>query len=420
MAESTLRDTDSVAKAASGLTARIAWRNLWRNKRRTWLTAGGIAFATLIVCFGMSAQVGTYGTMIENATRFLEGHLQISHPEYPDDTRLENTITSATELVRVLDAVPNIKVAPRAEAFALMSSDDRSFGGLLVGVDFEREQEIIVLFNGIKEGRLPQNEEEILLGATMARNLGARIGDEVVALGTAKEGGVAAMAQRVVGIYQSGQAEVDRTLMFVELPALQNAFALGDEVHKIVISGQDPQSLETEIAQVRRVVGNAGITRDWGVIMPEVRQAIQVDLIGGLLVFGTILILVSFSVINTFLMIVFERTREFGMLLAIGMRPGLIIRQVIAESFFVWVVGAGIGLSLSLLLVGWLSVSGIPVGDMGEFAETLYVSDRIYPALSMFGLLSAPLVLLVGTQIAGFIATLRIRRIRPVEALRGE
>ena len=420
MAETALSQPSHARLGTGGLTVRIAWRNLWRNKRRTWLTAGGITFATVLVCFGMSVQVGTYGAMIDNATGFFESHIQVSHPDYPDDQKLEQTMVHATELVRSLAALPNISVAPRAEAFALMSSDDRSFGGLLLGVDFAREQDIVVLFNSVQEGRIPSNDEEILLGATMARNLGARIGDDVVALGSAKQGGVAAMALTVVGIYQSGQAEIDRTLMFVRLPALQNAFALGDEVHKIAIQGADPQSLEREMSQIRRVVGDAGMTRDWGQFMPEIRQAIQVDWYGGFLIFGTILILVSFSVINTFLMIVFERTREFGMLLAIGMRPVLITRQVMAESFFVWVVGVGIGLGISLLLVSWLAVTGIPLGDAGELAEGFYVSDRVYPSFSLMGLASAPLVLLVGTQVAGFIATLRVRKIRPVAALRGE
>ena len=421
MAEAAIQLNDSRSSAGgSGLIVRIAWRNLWRNKRRTWLTAGGIAFSTLLVNFGMSMQVGSYDSMIGNATGLLEGQIQVSHPDYPEESKLEQTIKGATEFVRQLDEIPDIAVAPRAEAFALLSADERSFGGLIVGVDFEREARIITLFNTISDGRIPQNDEEMLIGSTMARNLGLSVGDEVVALGSAKEGGIAAMAQTVVGIYNSGQAELDRTLVFVTLPAAQNAFALGDEIHKVVMRGQNAQDLEKELEAISRTTGDRGLVRSWEEVIPELNQAIELDWVSAQLVYGIILLLVSFSVINTFLMVVFERTREFGMLIAIGMRPALIIWQVLAEAFFMWLVGVAIGVVVALALVVWLAQVGIPIEGMEEMAGSFYMSDRMYPAFSWIGLLAAPVVLFFGTQLAGVIATMRVRRIKPVEALRGE
>ena len=125
------------------------------------------------------------------------------------------------------------------------------------------------------------------------------------------------------------------------------------------------------------------------------------------------------------MMVVFERKREFGMLLAVGMQSGLIVRQVLAEAFFMWVVGVSIGLGIALMLITWLSFEGIPVADMGmegvdEMASMFYVPDRLYPGMSVSSLVFSPLVLLIGTQLAGLIAMLRIKNIQPVEALRGE
>ena len=421
MAEATLDFNESRRSAGgSSLIVRIAWRNLWRNKRRTWLTAGGIAFSTLLVNFGISMQVGSYDSMIGNATGLLEGQMQITHVEYPNETKLEQTIKGATALVQELDQIPNVVAAPRAEAFALLSADERSFGGLVVGVDFEREARIITLFKTISQGRVPQNDEEMLIGSTMARNLGLSVGDEVVALGSAKQGGIAAMAQTVVGIYNSGQAELDRTLVFVTLPAAQNAFALGDEVHKIVLRGENAQDLDEDLAAISRVTGDRGLVRSWEEVIPELNQAIQLDWVSAQLVYGIILLLVSFSVINTFLMVVFERTREFGMLIAIGMRPGLIVWQVLTEAFFMWIVGVVIGVVIALSLVIWLAQVGIAIEGMEEMAGSFYMSDRMYPAFSWVGILAAPVVLFFGTQLAGLIATMRVRKIKPVEALRGE
>ena len=136
--------------------------------------------------------------------------------------------------------------------------------------------------------------------------------------------------------------------------------------------------------------------------------------------YGVILVLVTFSVVNTFIMIVFERTREFGMLLALGTRPGVIIGQVMVEALMMWVVGAATGLLLSGIVLGWAGASGIPLGGMEEIAKQYYMPSRLYPSITLASLCVAPLVLLLGTQLAALLATLRIRKLRPVEALRSE
>ncbi len=404
----------------AGLIARIAWRNLWRNKRRTWLTAGGIAFATLIVSFSMAIQLGAYGLMIESATALWEGDIQITHPRYPEDAKLDQTIPGATELMRQIEVLPGIEATPRAGAFALVSAGERSFGGLVWGVDFQREQKLFKFFQSIDEGRLPIGPDEVLVGRTMARNVGVSIGDELVMLGSGKEGGIAALAQEIVGIFNSGQTELDRTFLFAELEAVQNAFHLGDEIH-VVATRIDDQALLIDQAEKLEVeVGPELSVRTWRNFMPEVVQSIELDRIGGQLVYAAILVLVSFSVINTFLMIVFERKREFGMLLAIGMKPGLIMRQVLSEAFFMWLVGFALGAVLSIAATWYLMIEGIPLAGFEEVAGTFYISDKIYPGLSLATIFTAPVILLIGTQLAGLIATLRVRKISPVDALRGE
>ena len=407
--------------SARGFIARIAWRNLWRNPRRTWLTAGAIAFASLLVSASMSLQAGSYKTMVATATGLLYGQIQIIHPRYEDDQKLEYTLNHATETLRKLDALPGLVVAPRVEAFALVSAEERSFGGLLSGVDFDRELQAVTFFRKIAQGRLPQADDEILIGALMARNLNVRPGDEIIFLGTAKEGGVAALAFTVAGIFQSGQAELDRTLSFARLSAVQNGFALGDEVHRFVISTQ-PERVADDVKRIQTVVDRSedAWVRGWTEFLPDVVQAIELDRAMGRIMYGVLLLLVSFSVVNTFIMIVFERTREFGMLLGIGMQPGLIVRQTMLEAVFVWAVGVIFGLTLSLALVGYLAVSGLPVAGIQELADTFYIEDRIYPAVTPASLLAAPLVLLMGTQLAALAASGRIYRLRAVQAVRAE
>ncbi|MEM7097785.1 MAG: FtsX-like permease family protein [Pseudomonadota bacterium] len=399
---------------------RIAWRNLWRNKRRTWLTAGGIAFAIFLVSLGMSFQVGSYASMINNATSMYLGQMQISHRDYVEDEKLENTLLGATELQRRLNATFDIAIAPRAQAFALVSVGERSFGGLTVGVDFAAEKQVVNFFRNVNQGELPSSADEVLIGATLARNLGAQLGDELVVLGTAKEGGVAALALTISGTFESGQAELDRTLLFTALETVQNGFELGDELHQFVIRVKDLDRLAQVKAALQSsdILGDGLVVRTWPEYLPELVQSIELDRISAQLMYGVILILVTFSVVNTFLMVVFERTREFGMLLAVGMRPTAIMSQVLIEAALMWLIGVLIGLSLTVGIVGYYAQVGLSIAGMEELSAQFYMDPRIYPGLSADIFLLAPLVLLVGTQFAALFATVRVRRLDPVVALR--
>ncbi len=408
------------ARTFGGLTWRLAWRNLWRNRRRTWLTAGGIAFASLLVTLSMSLQQGSYNAMISSATGFYLGQAQINHVLYEDEGKLEQTVTHATELRRALLQVPGLQVAPRVQVFALASVEQRSFGAAVVGVDFAAEQGLVSFFDRVTQGELPVAEDEVLVGEAMARNLGAKLGDELVLLGTGKEGGIGALALTISGLYDSGRPELDRSLVFSHLATVQNGFGLGDEVHAMVLGFPDLEQLPAQVDRLSRDLPANAILRTWQQLLPEVVQSIELDRVSAVLFYGSILVLVTFSVVNTFIMIVFERTREFGMLLALGTRPGIIMRQVQAEAFMMWVVGTAVGLFLSNVLVGWAAVQGIPLAGMEEMMQQYYMPTRLYPAISLFSMVLAPLVLLIGTQLAAFFATLRVRRLKPVNALRAE
>lgn len=420
MAEVALNERDTPVSQGGGLIWRLAWRNLWRNRRRTWLTGGGIAFACLLVSFSMAIQAGSYSMMIDSATEFLSGQLQISNPDYVQDEKFEQTLVGATELERTLQADTALTITPRVHAYALVSAGERSFAGLLSGVDFDRERKIVTFFEKVREGQLPSNDQEVVIGQIMARNLGVGIGDELIYLGSAKEGGIAALALRVSGIFSSGQAEVDRTMTFADINAVRNAFALGDEVHQFVGKFAQVEDVDAKVIALQAQLGSRALVRGWPEFMPDVLQSIELDRIGGRLIYAAILILVSFSVINTFLMVVFERTREFGMLLSIGMRPGLITRQILVEALYMWGLGVSVGSLLALIVVLILLQVGIPISGVEEIAQTFYIEDRIYPSVEWQSFVAAPGVLLVGTQLAGLFAMLRIRRLRPVTAMRAE
>ena len=407
----------------------LAWRNLWRNKTRTLLTAFGIAFAVFLVSFAMSMQGGSYDDMIKAATRFYTGHAQINQRDSVTDSKLEQTVPNASALREQLQNRFALVALPRVQAFGVVSKDERSIGGMLVGVDFMAEAAQLDLFKKISAGGLPRGPDQALVGAAMARNLGADLGDDIVILGSGKRGGVAAMALSIGGILDTGQSELDRSLLFAPIESVQEAFDLDDEVHNLVLVLEDYAQGAVLAQSVDELLQQDQSYRTWQQLLPEVEQGIELDRVTAEIFYYILLILVSFAVLNTFVMVIFERTREFGMLMALGLRPWQIIGQVQIEAFFLGLSGALIGLVLSAVLVAYLSEVGIPLSAYGEreaaakeaFAKLQAGSiTHMYPAFSIASMATAPLVLMVGTQLSALFCMLRVRRLNPVAALRVE
>ncbi|MFV2090285.1 MAG: ABC transporter permease, partial [Pseudomonadales bacterium] len=399
----------------------IAWRNLWRNRRRTWLTSGGIAFSVWLLVVAMSMQNGTFEMMIDNGARLMLGHVQIQHPEYQDDPRVEFTVKDSGELVDRLENLPGVTIASeRVQSFALISFGERSFGAQVVGVDAAREASWSTLPEMVVDGRYLAGSGEAFIGSILARNLGVGTGDELVVLGTARRGGVAAVVAEVVGIFTSGQTVLDRGLMQIPIDDFREAWNLaGNEAHSVVILSDTVAESERVARRLTPQDGELWKALDWRALMPEAVQTIDIKYIGTQLFFALVAVIVSFSIVNTFMMTVFERTPEFGMLMAIGMKPGRIMLQLAHEALYLAVLGIALGLFVSALVLVPLAEFGMPLpAEATEILKQYNIPDRMYPEFSSGAALAAGAIMLVGTQLAALVPALRIRRMRPIEALR--
>ena len=403
---------------------RLAWRNLQRNKSRTWLTAGGIGFSVLLVSFAMSMQSGSYEIMIDSATRYFSGHGQVSDASYIDQPRFERTVPNATALQAELETIDGLSVMPRVQAFAVVSMGEKSLGGMVVGVDFAAETRFLDIYDNVIEGQIPRASDEALIGSSMARNLGARVGDELIVLGSGKQGAVAAAIFIIAGIVETGQVELDRTLVFAPIAGVADAFYLQDEVHMLLLMVENLSQLGAIGAQIETKLTGPLALQTWQELMPMIEQSIELDKAGAQLFYSLLLILVVFAVVNTFVMVLFERTREFGLFMALGMRPWQVIGQVQFEALLLSLLGVGLGLALALPLINYLSAVGIPLEHMGgeEAARQMQMGsfDRLFPKATLASLLTAPMVMIVGTQLAALVSTVRVRGIHPVSALRVE
>ncbi|MDE0658635.1 MAG: FtsX-like permease family protein [Gammaproteobacteria bacterium] len=388
------------------------------------MSAGGIGFAIFLVTVGMSWQAGTYDAWIDTATGLMSGHAQVQHPAYFDNPEMRHNLAEGSDLTRRLEGVPGVvAVAPRAEAFALVSAEERSFGAMVMGVDPVRDAALSDLSTHLAAGEYLPRPDSALVGTALATNLGIELGDEIVVLGSAAEGGVGALVSRVDGLFETGRAEVDRSVLQIGLAAMQAGFDLGDAVHRVVIKTRDARGVTDMRATLEAAMPAGGRLLDWNELLPELEQAIQIDRATAAMTYWLLLLVVAMSVVNAFIMTVFERTREFGMLLAIGMRPNAIIAMLTIEALCVWAMGTIIGIALCLAVVMPLSAVGIDISGiegMDAMVGQLMMPERLYPALNVEVLVESPGWMLLGTLIAALIPAFRVRRMAVVEALREE
>jgi putative ABC transport system permease protein len=414
---------DVLAQAAgpTGLLLAIAWRNLWRNGRRTWFTAGGIAFACLLLLFSRSMQLGGYKGQVEATTALLTGHMQVQHERYLDDPKLEYRVNDAAAIAATLREHPRIiATALRSSSFALLSVDERSFGAQVIGVQPAVENQFSSFPSAVIEGRYLSGGQEAVLGDLLARNLGAGIGDELVVLGSGPEGGVAALAVTIVGIFSTGLSALDRALVQLPLEVFNEGFFLGDSASYIVLQFDDVDATEQVLADLDSVVPAGLALRPWQDLLPEVVQGIALDKVSAMVMYFIITVIVLFSIVNTFIMTVFERTREFGMLLAVGMHPWRVIGMLQLEALWLALLGGLLGAICAVPLLTWAIGTGIPLGGLEELSPGMIMPTHIRGGFALGQFLIVPLVFVVGCQFASLVPGLRLLRMKPVEALRAD
>jgi len=402
---------------------RLAWRNIWRQKRRTWLTALAMVFSNILLVFMISLQFGSYDMMINNSLAMFSGQVQVQHRGYQDDEKMRQAIDGIAALATdIRGRFPQAAVAARASAYVLVSSEERSFATQLVGVEPDFEPAVSSISGLLTSGQYLASPDaaEVVIGAVMARNLKVGVGDELTFLGSGIDGSFAAGVVKVKGIFSSGSQELDRSLAEVPLAYFQDAFAMGERGHVIALAVPDLAAVPALLGPLRGMVGDRKelVVLDWEALMPGLKQAIQADMTSAWFMYGVLIMLVAFSVLNTQLMSVLERTREFGVIMALGIKPRRLAMLVFLETFMMAAIGLVIGVLLGSLLTGYYAHTGFSYPGMEEMAAKFNMSPEMYPALGPVSVLLGPSVVFVFCLLATIYPAFKLYRLRPVEAMR--
>jgi len=405
------------------ISLRLAWRNLWRHKRRTWLTVGAMIFSNSLLVFSISLQFGSYDMMIDNTLQVFSGHIQLQHKAYLDNPKMRYTLPDISATAQKLrDELQLKSIAARAAGFALASSQDRSYGIQIIGVEPLYETGVSSIPGLVKEGRYLQKNsfDEIVIGSALARNLKVKVGDELTFLGSGLDHSFAAGVVHIVGIFESGLADLDRNMAQISLAYFDDTFAMHGQGHSIVIRTNhidDVGHLQTRIMALFDKQADIAV-RNWDELQPGLKQAIQADMTSAWFMYMVLIVLVAFSVLNTQLMSVLERTREFGTMMALGLRPGNLSRLVVMETLMMSCLGLLLGVLIGFVITAYLSVVGFYYPGMEEMAVRFNLPDRMYPSVSLLSLLLGPGIVAIGSLLASIYPATRLYRLLPIEAMR--
>ncbi|MDV5169318.1 ABC transporter permease [Photobacterium rosenbergii] len=401
---------------------KLAWRNIWRQKRRTILTASALALTLALSLFMRSLQEGTYANNIENAARFYTGLIQLQHPEFAESNSIDDLLPMDRAFLEPVSTNPTvIRVLPRIESFALAASGDKSKGVMVLGVDTQAEDSYSNISNRLERGDfLSPDDQQVLIGEGVARYFGLGVGDELILYGQGYRGQTAAGLYRVKGILDFPVAQLDSQLVYMPIALAQTLYSTEEQVTAWVLDIKPLGQLNATEAQLKQAYGDTVNVRDWQDLAPEMAQQILMDKAGGIFIMYLLYGVVGFGLFATLLMMTLERQREFGVMLATGMLKRKIITLIGLESLMIGFLGIAMGMVITLPVLVWFYFN--PITLTGETAELVLEMgwDPILPmALDPVLMLDQILIVLVLLVVCLMYPMWRIRRLEVVKALKG-
>jgi putative ABC transport system permease protein len=408
----------------SATTVRIAWRSLWRNPRRTSLALAAIGLSVTLVLTYTSV-LRAYGDwIVDTMTGPMLGHVQAHAPGWRKDRLIDQTLRDVDRMLIQVRTDPNVAGATaRLYAPALAARGEEGFAVIVIGLDTAAESGPARLLP--PPGRTLR-QREAMVGRQLGESMGLRVGDQLAIVGQGVDGSLANELFTAVTLVTTSVDLVNRQGVMIDLTEAQTLFAMPGEAHELVIHSARPAAARELAARVAAMPSLAGAeVLDWERLAPEMISLIQIVDIAGLLVLVLVFVAAIAGVANTMLMATFERTREFGMLLALGVRPLRIVVLVLLESLALGAIGALVGAAAGVILVAVTHRTGIDYatltgGGPGELSFAgLRWSLRFYPTLTALDVVRTAAAVGVTSLIAAAWPALRASRQEPARALRG-
>ncbi|WP_282775511.1 ABC transporter permease [Phaeodactylibacter xiamenensis] len=401
---------------------KMAWRNIWRNRRRTFITAASILFAVLFASFMDSLQRGAWDNMINNVVNYYFGYVQVHQDGYWEEQSIDKAFPLADSLEQV-GAVEGVEaVLPRLESFALAAAGETTSGVLVAGILPNVENKMTDLENRLVEGEyLTESDEAVLVASGVADKLGLALGDTLVLISQGYRGVNAAGKYPIKGIAKFGSPDLNKQMVYLPLPAAQYFYGAPGLATSLALKLGGQDDIKPVVAALRTQLDTSAYeVMDWEELLPDLVQARELDTAGNVIVYFILYMIIAFGIFGTILMMSKEREYEFGVLISIGLQRWQLALSVWVEVILLGVLGALSGILLSMPIVYYFKVNPIRFG--GEMASSLekFGFEPIFPAtFDMQIFMTQALYVFILTAVLALYPIFKIRKLQPVQAMRG-
>ena len=397
----------------------LAWRNLWRNHRRTTIMLAAITVGVWAMIFMTALMRGMVDDMLLNSIRSLPGEVQIHHPAYRDDPSINNSMPAPTaELIDVLQMPEVVAWTSRVRVPAVISSERDSRGMVLLGVEPVSEMAVSFDTDSIIEGRFLEdsNDRGLVIGLKMAEHLETELGKRVVVMSQDPDNNIADRGFRVVGIYKAKLASLEETYVYAGRDTIQQLLNIENQVSEIAITGEDYRNVDKWYPKIKQATGENVDTLPWYEINAYLGSMMSM-MDGFVLVWVVVIFLaLSFGLVNTLVMAVFERIREIGLMQALGMRPSMILYQILLESLLLLLIGLLLGNIIAVATIIPLQ-DGIDISVVAKGMEMMGSSSMLYPALKIEDMVLANVIVIILGLLTSILPAWRAASLDPIKAL---
>ncbi len=398
---------------------KLAWRNIWRNRRRSLivLTSVIVGLVAIIISDGLSN--GMIGQMLFNQINLNISHIQIHKKGFNNNKVVKNYIPNYKKVDQVLKNDPSIKAySRRVFVTGILSSANNSSGVMIYGIDPNQEANVSIIKNSMIEGSyLTNNKRDIIIGKKLAEKLEVEVGDKVVAMANTLKGDIGSEVFRIVGIFRTASSEFDKTAIYIPDATEQSMLNIGNKYYEYAIITKDYDNVGQVQKKLETKLGNKYEVLSYKDLLPMLIYQIELYketmwilnvIIGLALIFG---------IINSMLMSVFERIKEFGVLMSIGMKNSRIYSMIVTEAFIIGIVGTIAGLIIGLLLEIPLTHTGIDLSFFSTGLEAFGIGTVIYPILSVGNIILSSLFMPFVAIIGALYPAYKAIKLEPIYAI---
>lgn len=400
----------------------LAWRNIWRNKRRTIITMLSIIVAVFLAATMRSMQEGQYSDMIENTVGTFTGYIQVHADGFWDDQTLDNTFIAADSVYSKLEEEESVQsIVPRLESFALAAGQNQSRPAMVMGIDVEAEKSLSNPEQRMQSGSYFQSNDEqsVLVGKDMMERLDVQVGDSLVLIGQGFRGQSATGLYRIRGTVAYPNPELNRSLVMMPLETAQYFLAAPDRLTALAMILDDPDQVESTVSSLQAKFSDQYEVMGWQEMMPELVQGIQADRGSGLIMIGILYIVVGFGILGTVLMMITERTYEFGVMISVG-TPRFAIAIILAIEILVMaLLGTVVGIVIAVPIAWYFNVNPIQfTGDIAEVYQSYGLEAVMQFSMEPAVFYSQAITVFIITLVFSLIPLIKASRLNPVEAMR--